>query len=340
MTDPVQEILDVIWLYGTPETRPNSLIEAFDQLHGHSGHDLSQAFVLALASDNHSVVIRGLDLLAEYFRALPDVLPSVRKLVAEGSVWQQTRAIDVLVAYSDRSPEATKAVQSLFYTSEDYMQLTAAGYLALCHDCPGAVRYLQEIVESKAPDAFVAKSYLSKWGYPVREVQKHEYPALQRMLRRYGAAEADLVEELRNLGAIDLELVATRGERIVGHIVLISLRLETRPAVPRATFIPYLFVEPACRNQEIGMRLVMDALRHCDIVQWRFVFTFAWNEYLNRFNFGSAEGITADPPGADLTVMCLDSRTLENVRGRAILPESVRRYLARTRENDDPSIFQ
>jgi putative acetyltransferase len=102
------------------------------------------------------------------------------------------------------------------------------------------------------------------------------------------AAEADLVERLRDAGAATISLVALRDARVVGHILFSPVRVEGEGASFEAIGLAPMAVAPEVQRDGIGSSLVRAGLDAC---RWRghdVVFVLGHPSYYPRFGFEAA----------------------------------------------------
>jgi putative acetyltransferase len=114
------------------------------------------------------------------------------------------------------------------------------------------------------------------------------------------AAEADLVERLRDDGSAILSLVAKAEGEIVGHAML--SRMQSPPGMlglaPVAVLAPY-------RRQGIAARLIAEGLSRARADGWAGVFVLG-DPYYRRFGFDPALAAGFDSPYAGPHLMALE----------------------------------
>ena len=88
--------------------------------------------------------------------------------------------------------------------------------------------------------------------------KKQDIPAIRRLNEiAFGEkGEANLVDALRERGAITLSLVALEDERIVGHILFSPVTIEHEGAAIKAVGLGPMAILPEYQNTGIGSRLV------------------------------------------------------------------------------------
>jgi putative acetyltransferase len=131
----------------------------------------------------------------------------------------------------------------------------------------------------------------------------------------------DIVNRLRRDGPVLLSLVAEVDSRIVGHIMLSRMIVETSSdRIPAVALAP-LMVEPASQNRGIGSALTRSALAHCREAGESIVFVLGHPTYYPRFGF-SAEltqhlqiPFKLERPGPFM-VLELKAEAMRDVRGK------------------------
>jgi putative acetyltransferase len=99
----------------------------------------------------------------------------------------------------------------------------------------------------------------------IREEGPDDYDAVKELNRTVfgGEAEAQLVDHLRNDGAVILSLVAVENDEIVGHILFSALAIETETGVLQAVSLAPMAVLPQHQRNGIGSALVWRGLELC-----------------------------------------------------------------------------
>ncbi len=97
------------------------------------------------------------------------------------------------------------------------------------------------------------------------------------------AAEADLVDALRESGELVLSLVAEMESEIVGHIAFSGLQ-----APAECLALAPVSVLPEHQNHGIGKALIMEGLARAKRNGWQGVFVLGEPEYYQRFGFTTA----------------------------------------------------
>lgn len=118
------------------------------------------------------------------------------------------------------------------------------------------------------------------------------------------AAEAQLIEKLREAGDIVISLVAAENEQIVGHVLLSKMDAP----FPALALAP-LSVLPTKQRKGIGSALIKEAVSRARAGGWDAVFVLGDPDYYGRFGFDreSAAGFTSPYAGRYFMVLKLSS---------------------------------
>lgn len=98
-------------------------------------------------------------------------------------------------------------------------------------------------------------------------------------------SEAQLVNRLRQNGAITLSWVAERDGEIVGHILFSPVTVTAEDEVWTAVALGPMAVMPACHRQGIGSSLIRAALLYLRESGQDVVFVLGHADYYPRFGF-------------------------------------------------------
>lgn len=139
------------------------------------------------------------------------------------------------------------------------------------------------------------------------------------------AAEADLVDLLRDHGKATLSLVAEDAGQVVGHVLFSPGRIETPGGPVAVEGLGPLAVLPGWQKQGIGSALVRAGLERLRQAGRRLVIVEGSPAYYPRFGFQDAAplGITCEfnPPPGCFMVQALAPGALEGVSGTAYYSE-------------------
>jgi putative acetyltransferase len=121
------------------------------------------------------------------------------------------------------------------------------------------------------------------------------------------AAEADLVDALRQQAHPHVSLVAVDSEAVVGHILFTPVTLSSHPSVPIMGLAP-MAVLPERQRQGIGSALVRAGLEACRRLPAVAVVVLGHAGYYPRFGFSPAStfGLTSEYDVPDEVFMALE----------------------------------
>jgi putative acetyltransferase len=130
-------------------------------------------------------------------------------------------------------------------------------------------------------------------------------------------SEATLVDRLRG-SPESISLVATIGDRVVGHILFTPISMEPAARVRVAGLAP-MAVRPENQRSAIGSQLVRVGLDHCRKQGYAAVVVVGHPGFYPRFGFmrASTKGLTCEFPVPDEVFMAVELKTgaLADVRG-------------------------
>jgi putative acetyltransferase len=124
------------------------------------------------------------------------------------------------------------------------------------------------------------------------------------------AAEARLVDQLRQSTSPNLSLVADDAGKVVGHIFFSPVAVHAPSGNAAATGLAPLAVLPGYQGKGIGGRLVRDGLEACAQVGELVVFVLGHVGYYPRFGFRRADehGLYYAEPGPNPAFMVAELR--------------------------------
>ncbi len=117
--------------------------------------------------------------------------------------------------------------------------------------------------------------------------KKQDIPSIRRVIElAFGQkAEADLVDALRDHGAITLSLVALEGERVIGHILFSPVTIEQEGSLVKAVGLGPMSVLPEYQNTGIGSQLVRTGIDELKKQGFDLVVVVGHQAYYPRFGF-------------------------------------------------------
>jgi putative acetyltransferase len=135
----------------------------------------------------------------------------------------------------------------------------------------------------------------------VRHERAEDHEAVREVhTRAFGDSERvpTLVDALRaaQAGLAPLSLVATVGERVVGHVMLSACRLDALPRLVEVVSLSPLGVLPEFQRRGVGTRLVADALAEADGRGRPLVFLEGSPHYYGKRGFADATKLGFRPP--------------------------------------------
>ncbi|MFC1983603.1 GNAT family N-acetyltransferase [Chloroflexota bacterium] len=122
--------------------------------------------------------------------------------------------------------------------------------------------------------------------------------------------EAELIDKLRNRGAVTLSLVAVQEAQIVGHILFSPVTIESEYSSFKAIALAPMAVLPAYQRKGIGSQLVRFGLEECRCLGHEIVVVLGHPDYYPRFGFVPAKpkGINCEFEAPDEAWMVLEFR--------------------------------
>jgi putative acetyltransferase len=129
--------------------------------------------------------------------------------------------------------------------------------------------------------------------------------------------EADLIEALRDEGAVLLSLVAEAGGQIRGHILFSRMTVETAHGSVAAVSLAPMAVLPGHQGQGIGSELVRRGLDRLRDQRESIVIVLGHEHYYPRFGFSSEKARSLSSPSPPEAYMALElsASALDGVQG-------------------------
>ena len=126
----------------------------------------------------------------------------------------------------------------------------------------------------------------------IRQETSHDWDSIDAVIAAASGEqeEVELVRTLRGEGAALLGLVAEVDSRIIGHIMMSRMCIDTGEREIPAVALAPLMVDPAYQNQGVGRQLTQDALERCREMSESIVFVLGHPGYYPRFGFSAELG--------------------------------------------------
>jgi putative acetyltransferase len=157
-------------------------------------------------------------------------------------------------------------------------------------------------------------------GIEIRQETPEDSGAIRDVVRSAfpSDVEARLVDLLRARGKASISLVASHGNRIVGHALFSPITIVTCPDGFRGLGLAPVAVQPEFQNQGIGSNLIREGLAQCREGSYDVVVVLGHPRYYTRFGFmtASSYGLENEYGAVDaFMVLALKEDALGNVKG-------------------------
>ena len=123
-----------------------------------------------------------------------------------------------------------------------------------------------------------------------------------------GAAEAKLVDRLRQDGSVIVSLLAEEQNRVIGHILFSELPIDTAEGMLRGAALAPMAVLPERQRQGVGSALVRAGLDRCCEKGIVVVVVVGHPDYYPRFGFSTGSAVGLRSPYSGNAFMALDLR--------------------------------
>lgn len=100
-----------------------------------------------------------------------------------------------------------------------------------------------------------------------------------------GDAEANLVDQLRDGGFVEVSLVAEVDDKIVGHILFSRVTINTTVGTVEAVSLAPMAILPSHQRQGIGSKLVEAGLEACRAKGHKIVLVLGHADFYPQFGF-------------------------------------------------------
>ncbi len=124
------------------------------------------------------------------------------------------------------------------------------------------------------------------------------------------SVEADLVEKLRSRQKYTLSLVATDGDKVIGHVLFSPVTIGSGNTSFRALGLGPMAILPSYQKKGAGSQLVRVGLQECRRLGYEIVVVLGHAAYYPRFGFipASTYGIKCEYDVPDEVFMALELR--------------------------------
>ena len=131
--------------------------------------------------------------------------------------------------------------------------------------------------------------------------------------------EAEIIEKLRERGALTLSLVAVQDDKIVGHIAFSPVKIEPGRSSFEATALAPMAILPLYQHKGIGSQLVQAGIKECARLGYEIIVLVGHPDYYPRIGFVPAKqkGLKCEFEVPDEAWMVLELRkgALEGQQG-------------------------
>lgn len=136
------------------------------------------------------------------------------------------------------------------------------------------------------------------------------------------AEEADLVDRLRDEGAVLASFVAEQERQVIGHVLFSRILIETADESVLSVALAPLAVSPVHQRQGVGSALVRFGLEWLRTRGERSVLVLGHPQYYARFGFSSdrARALSTPFPPEAFMALELTADALDGIRGTVRYP--------------------
>lgn len=137
-----------------------------------------------------------------------------------------------------------------------------------------------------------------------------------------GADESALIARLRDQGLVAHSLVATRDDRVIGHILMSALPTIVDGRDIRALALAPVAVTPGDQRRGVGAALIRAAIAAARADNWQAIIVLGHPAYYPRFGFSAALAAKLQSPFSGPAFMALELQNgaLAGSRGQVKYP--------------------
>jgi len=136
--------------------------------------------------------------------------------------------------------------------------------------------------------------------------------------------EGEIVDKMRNRGAMLLSLVAEEEDRVVGHIMFCQADTEPELTDSKIAILGPVAVLPECQRKGIGSKLILSGLEECRRLDYDAVVLAGHADYYPRFGFrpAKARGVACEVEVPDEAWMVkeLNEGALSEINCKILFP--------------------
>jgi putative acetyltransferase len=161
-------------------------------------------------------------------------------------------------------------------------------------------------------------------SWEIRAEKPGDVPAVREVNRlAFGREdEARVVDDLRSGAHARISLVASREDKIIGHVMFSALSIETEYGSVEALALAPVAVVPEAQGQGVGSALIQEGLRRCVGLGHSVVIVLGDPDYYSRFGFSSAlaRKLRSRYSGEAFMALELTPQALNGVKGDVRYP--------------------
>lgn len=158
---------------------------------------------------------------------------------------------------------------------------------------------------------------MNRMKFIIRQEQKEDYLQTEEVVKKAfenesysDQSEHTLVAKLRKSEAFvpDLSLVAVNEDKIIGHILLSKILIDTEDKKVESLALAPISVLPEYQNKGVGQKLIQQALTIAEILDFESVIVMGHEAYYPKFGFKKAShwGIQAPFEVPDELLMAIE----------------------------------
>lgn len=158
----------------------------------------------------------------------------------------------------------------------------------------------------------------------IREERQEDYNAIKEVNDKAfnQPQEGMIIEKIRKSGTEILSLVAVIEDKIVGHILFSTVKIENYPDLKDGMGLAPMAILPEHQKQGIGSLLIKEGIERLKMKSVPYIVVLGHEHYYPKFGFETASKYSIKcqwdgVPDEAFMVMILDEKVMENVNGVA-----------------------